>query len=303
MNASSSVQGAHPLRGALLLLAAVFLFACMDTTTKVLAADYAPAVVVAVRYIVHALLMLVLLAPTRGRQLVQTQRTGLVLVRAGCLAAASLLMALALQRLPVAEATAIMFVAPLLVMLLAAGLLKERVGLPGVLAAIGGFSGVLMIARPGGTLDGAGVGLALGAACMVASYQLLSRALVTTERTITLLFYAAMVGSIFYGLVAPWFWEGRPPSPLQALLFLSMGVMGGLGHFLFTAAHRHAPASVLAPMMYVQLLWAGLLGWLVFGHVSSGIDILGMGIVAACGVLVALNARREQRAFVAPAPD
>lgn len=303
MSASSAVQGAHPLRGALLLLAAVFLFACMDTTTKVLAAEYPATVVVAVRYVVHALLMLVLLAPTQGRQLVQTQRTALVLLRAACLAAASLLMALALQRLPVAEATAIVFVAPLLVVLLAGSLLKERIGVLGGLAAIGGFAGVLMIARPGGGLDAAGVALAIGAACLIASYQLLSRVLVATERTIALLFYTALVGSIVYGLLAPWFWQDRAPTLLQALLFVSMGVTGGLGHFLFTAAHRHAPASVLAPMMYVQLLWAGLLGWLVFGHVSSGVDILGMVIVAACGVLVALNSRREQRAFVAPAPD
>lgn len=287
----------------MLLLAAVFLFACMDTTTKVLAAEYPAPVVVAVRYVVHALLMLVLLAPTQGRQLVQTQRTGLVLLRAACLAAASLLMALALQRLPVAEATAIVFVAPLLVVLVAGYLLRERVGRFGAVAALTGFAGVLLITRPGAGLDLAGVAFALCAACMIAAYQLLSRVLAASERTLAMLFYTALLGSLIYGLLFPWYWDGQVPTVLQALLFLSMGVTGGVGHFLFTAAHREAPASVLAPMMYLQLLWAGLLGWLVFDHVSGPLELVGMLVVAASGVSVAINARRPLKPYAVPAPD
>ena len=73
---------------------------------------------------------------------------------------------------------------------------------------------------------------------------------------------------------------------------VSLGVYGGLGHFLFTAAFRYAPASLLAPLNYLQLLWAGLLGWLVFGHVPDVLSLLGMAIVAGSGVLVALKTRR-----------
>lgn len=298
---SSSVH--HPFRGVALLVAGLFLFACMDTTTKVLAASYPVPVVMAVRYIVHCLLMVVLLTPTQGRKLIQTQRTGLVLVRATCLAAASLLMGLALQRMPVAEATAIIFLSPLLVVLVAGHFLRERISLVGWLSAIAGFVGVLMIARPGAGLDPAGVAYALGGACVIAGYQLLSRVLVTTERTVALLFYTALVGSILFGILLPWFWEGQAPTRLQLLLFLSMGVYGGVGHFFFTAAHRHAPASVLAPMMYLQLLWAGLLGWLVFGHVPEGISILGMCVVAASGAVVALKSHMSRRALAEAAPS
>ena len=165
------------MRGALLVVAAVLLFACMDTTTKILTADYPVPVVMAVRYVVHCLLMVVLLTPTQGRDLVRTQRTGLVLVRAFCLAAASLFMGLALQRMPVAEATAIVFLAPLLVLVVAGQFMREHVGKVGWAAAAAGFAGVLMIARPGGGLDPAGVAYAMCAASVIAAYQLLSRVL------------------------------------------------------------------------------------------------------------------------------
>ena len=294
---------ARPLRAIVLVTGAVFLFACMDATTKYLVAEYPAPIVIAVRYIVHCLLMVVLLAPTMGRQLVQTRRTGLVLVRAACLAATSLAMALALIRLPVAEATAIVFLSPLIVAVVGGLVLRERIGWVGSLAAVAGFVGVLLIVRPGGGLDPVGVALALTGAVLIAMYQLLSRVLAATESTMALLFYGALFGSILYGVSAPWFLDGQVPSLLQVGLFLSMGVTGGLGHFLFTAAHRHAPATTLAPVMYVQLLWASLLGWLVFNDVSDSLSILGMVVVALSGVAVVLKSRWTRRTVVAAAPE
>jgi len=285
----------HPLRGVLLFLFGVFLFACMDTTTKYLAARYEAPLVVGARYVVHCLLMALLLAPTQGRKLVQTRRTGLVLVRAACLASASLLMALALQRMPVAEATAVLFLSPMLVVLAAGPLLHEKVGLIGWAAAIVGFVGVLLIARPGGGLDPVGTALALSAAAATMGYQLLSRLLATTEHTLALLFYTALVGAVAFGGSLPWFWPEQTPPLLHLLLFLSTGILGGVGHFLFTAAHRDAPASALAPLQYAQLLWAGLLGWVVFAHVPDRLGIVGMGLVAAAGAAVAVKSRLAAR--------
>ena len=282
----------HPLRGALLFLVGLLLFACMDVTTKYLAASYDVPLIVAVRYIVNCLLMVVLLAPTHGRHLVETQRTGLVVLRAGCLAVVSVLMGLALQRIPVAEATAINFLAPMLVVLAARPLLGERIGVVGWVAAIAGFGGVLLVARPGTGLNLAGIGFALSAVGANVGYQLLSRVLATSERTIALLFYTALVGAIVFGLALPWFWGGPAPGVRVVLLFVSLGVYGGLGHFLFTAAYRHAPASMLAPMSYLQLLWAGLLGWLVFGHVPDALSLCGMAVIAGSGLAIAVKSRR-----------
>lgn len=294
----------HPFRAVLLVMAAVLLFACMDTTTKVLTSTYAPPIVIAVRYTVQCLLMLVLLAPSHGKRLIRTQRTGLVALRAVCLAAASVVMAVAFHRLPIAEATAIVFLSPLLVVLISSLVLRERVGVFGVVAALTGFAGVLLIARPSAGLDPLGVACALFGAGLIASYQLLSRMLASTEGTVPMLFYTALLGTLIYGLLFPWFWEGPMPGLRQSLLFLSTGVTGGLGHFLFTAAHRHAPASVLAPVMYFQLVWAALLGWLVFGHVSDGLSIVGIAIVAISGAAVTLNSRRRPaRETVTPLVD
>jgi len=285
----------HAARGALLFLLGVFLFACMDTIAKYLAARYPVPMVVGVRYLVHCLLMVLVLAPTQGVKLVRTQRTGLVLFRAACLATGSLVFTLSLQRMPVAEATAILFVAPLLVVMLAGPVLKERVGAFGWAAVVAGFVGILLIARPGSSLDGIGVVLAFAGAVTTATYQLLSRLLAGTETTLAMLFYTALVGAVAFGAMAPWFWGGTMPPPLHLALMLSLGALGGLGHFLFTAAHRHTAASMLAPLQYSQLVWVGLFGWLVFGHVPEAPSILGMVIVAAAGAAVAIRSRLAAR--------
>src|SRR5690606_2824530 len=145
---------AHPLRGALLCMMALALFACMDTITKYLTQSHSAALVVAVRYLGNLLLMVVLLGPTHGRRMVQTQRTALVVLRAFCLALASLLIALALQRMPVAETTAMLFLSPVLLVVAAGPVLGERAGWSGWAATALGFAGVLAIARPGGGVTG-----------------------------------------------------------------------------------------------------------------------------------------------------
>lgn len=283
----------HPVRGALLCAVALALFACMDATTKYLTETHEVPLIVAVRYLGNLLLMVLIFGPTHGRRIAQTRRTGLVMVRAICLAFASLMIAFALERMPVAEMTAITFLAPILLVVAAGPILGERPGPIGWAAAVAGFAGVLLIVRPGS--DGVALAGALFTLCAVGAnlgYQLLSRILATTETTVALLFYTALAGSIAFGLALPWFIEARAPSLLEAALFASLGVYGGLGHFLFTAAFRYAPASLLAPLNYLQLLWAGVVGYLVFGHVPDRLSLLGMAIVAGSGVLIALKTRQ-----------
>lgn len=284
----------HVIKGLLLATSGLFLFACMDGTTKYLTVHYNVPFVVAIRYLVHCLLMIALLAPRHSGKLLQTQRRGLVLIRAGVLMLASLFVGLALQRMPLAETTALIFSAPILVVLLASPLLGEKIGKWGWIAVIAGFLGVLLIARPGSSLNVIGILFALLAAVALSAYQLLSRVLAATERTITLLFYTALAGSVVFGLALPWFWESQPPNSLELALFISMGITGGLGHYLFTMAYRYAPASLLAPATYLQLVWAGLLGWMVFGSTPDHISILGMLVVAAAGLTIAIKSRRRK---------
>lgn len=275
----------------MLFCGALLVFAYMDTATKYLAAHHNVPLIVAVRYMVNCLLLLAILAPRQGKALLRTQRTGLVMLRGASLSIASLFMGLALQRMPVAETTAIVFLGPMFVVLLAGPLLGEKVGMPDWVAAVFGFIGVLMVARPGSNLDTMGTVFAACVVVMLVAYQLLSRMLVRTENTYSLLFYAALLGAIGYGVFLPWSLNGPAPTTLELLLFVSVGVSAGLGHFLYTAAFRHAPASLLAPMNYLQLLWAGLLGWIVFNHVPDRLSLIGMGVIAASGVLLAIRSR------------
>ncbi|WP_323014620.1 DMT family transporter [Devosia sp.] len=282
-----------PLRGILLILGATLMFAYNDSTNKILLTDYNAPLVTGIRYIVHTLLMLAIVAPLRGRDMFQTRRTGLVLVRAACLAMASLLLGFALQLMPVAETTAIVYLAPVIVLVLAGPLLKEKVGPSAWLAAALGFGGVLLIVRPGGGLDPLGVIFVLCNVVVSVGYYLLSRLLAHTERTIALLFYTALVGAIAFGILLPWTATGAAPSLLQIILFVSLGVSAALGHYMFTAAYRFAPAALLAPMNYIHLVWTALLGWLIFGHVPAPLSLAGMGLVAIAGVITATRGRRR----------
>jgi drug/metabolite transporter (DMT)-like permease len=283
----------HPLRAALYLTLGLLLFACMDATTKYLSTTYDVPLIVGIRYGVNLALMILLLGPSQGRKMIETQRTALVVARACCLAAASLLVGLALQRMPVAETTTIGFLAPILVVAIAGPLLGEPASRTGWAAAILGFAGVILIVRPGSGLETVGVLCALGGVVANCLYQLLSRSLAATERTVAMLFYTALIGTIIFGFMMPWFWNGLRPTTLQALLFVSLGVYGGLGHFLFTAAYRLGPASMMSPMLYLQLLWAGLLGFVVFGHVPDGLSIVGMLAVVVSGLMVAVRSGRR----------
>ena len=282
----------HTLRGLSLFMAGLVLFACMDTTIKYLTASYPVPLIAAVRYAVNLVLMTALLAPFHGREIARTKRTGLVIVRACVLALGTLAASFALQRMPVAETISIIFVAPIVVILASGPLLGERVSRSGYLAAATGFAGILLIARPGSGLDPVGVACALVAMATTSAYQLLSRVLTASESTTALLFYSALVGTILYGIAAPWFVGGPQPGLFDTMLLISVGAYGGLGHFLFTAAYRHAPASILAPANYAQLLWSALLGWLVFSHVPDQWALTGMAVIAGSGIIAALGTRR-----------
>ncbi|MEO8411473.1 MAG: DMT family transporter, partial [Propionivibrio sp.] len=157
---------------------------------------------------------------------------------------------------------------------------------------LGGFAGVLLIARPGGAVFGIGVVYTLGAALCYSLYQLLTRKLSSTEPVMRQLFYTALIGTIAMSAFLPVYWTGDVPTPKQALLIVSLGLFGGLGHFLFIRAYRDAPASSLSPMLFAQLVWVSLLGWLVFGQHPDSLSTTGMLVIGASGLILALRKPR-----------
>jgi drug/metabolite transporter (DMT)-like permease len=291
---------ANILRGVLLVLGATLAFAITDTIGKHLYDRYPVAFVQAVRYTINVVFLAAVFLPRHGPALWRTHRTGLVILRGFALALASLTMGLALRLMPLPETISILYLSPFAVMLVAIPLLGEKVTPLGWLGAITGFAGVLLIVRPGGGLDPVGVGFALMNAALSTIYLLMTRVLTRTETTHALVFFTALIGAAVFGVLTlvPWFaGTAQPidPSLTDWSLLVLLGVAATVGHLLLTEAYRQAPASALAPINYMHLAWAGVLGWLVFAHVPDAPSLVGMALITTAGVGVALHARRRQR--------
>ena len=284
--------GGSALKGVLFVMAAVFLFATADVLNKYLVERYPVSFVQAGRYIVNVALLALVMLPRHGRSLWRTERTGWVVLRGFVLAMASLTMGLALQRMPVGETVAIIYLAPILVMLLSGPILKEKVHPAAWFGAVLAFGGVLLVMRPGGGLDVFGVIFALMNAALSTAYHLMTRVLARSESTMAMLFHVALVGAVIFVALASQAMPPEMPSLFDASMIVVMGAIATGGHLLFTVAYREGPPALLAPVNYVHLVWAGLLGWAAFGHVPAPLSLLGMGMVLAAGVAVALRAGR-----------
>ena len=273
------------------MLAAMLCFAVLDATSKHLSQLFNVPLLVWARYAVHLVLMVVLLGPKYGTRLIATQRPIAQILRAMLLIAVTGFAMAAFQIMPLAETTALIFVTPLIVALLAGPMLGERVGLPRWIAALVGFGGMLLIARPGGALAPAGIAYTMIAAICYAIYQIQTRRMTATEKPLTMVFYTALVGTVAMSLALPWIWHGPTPNWQEALMICSLALYGGTGHFLLTHAFRHAPASMLAPFLYAQLIWASLLGGLFYNQWPDTLSIAGMITIVASGITVALVER------------
>lgn len=279
------------MRGILLVSAAVFLFALGDVLTKHLAMSIPVLLVMALRYVVSLLLVAAVLGPSAGRDLWRTRRTGLVLLRGLCLAAASVTMGLALRTLPVGETISIVYLAPFAVLVLSGPVLGERVAPVAWIGAAVSFAGVLAIMRPGGGLDPVGVAFALSNAALGTVYHLLTRILSRSETTAAMMFHTMLTGSIVLLPLAAVSITTIALTPWDLLLMGVLGVLSTGGHFLFTSAYRFAGPATLAPINYLHLVWAAILGWLAFGHIPDAIALAGMAAILAAGLAVTLFAR------------
>ena len=274
-----------PLAAIALIVAACACFTSIDVTVKHLSQRYPVPVLVWARWGVQALLMFALLAPTMRWSLVRTTRPALHLVRGTVLIASSLCFFTAVKYLPLAEATALNYTSPILVTLFAGWLLDERISLPRWAFAAAGFAGMLLIVRPGtGILDSAAF-FALAAAAAYAGYQILTRKLVGEDLRV-LLFYPCLCGAVLMSIVVAFEHDDAWYPTSDLALFLGIGVMGSIGHWLFTRAFRLASASAIAPFTYVQLVFSTIAAWAVFGTFPDAWALTGMVVIAGSGVVL-----------------
>lgn len=292
MTQTPTIPATSAIKGVLFVSLAVFLFAAGDTTAKLLFALWNIPLVLALRYGLNVLILLAALGPRHGLSLFRYRRPGLVLLRGAVLAGCSLTFGMALERMPVGETVAINYLAPFLVLFIAVPLLGERAGRWGWIATALGFVGVVMIVRPGSGLNPTGVVFAVITAVGTAAFHLLTRLLARTETTPAMILSTALVGAISYGATLPWSWHGPSPDLGHVALLVVLTTTSTLGHFLLTAGYREAPASLLAPVNYLHIVWATVLGWVVFAHMPDAVTLAGMALVLASGVLVAVRSGR-----------
>jgi drug/metabolite transporter (DMT)-like permease len=220
----------------------------------------------------------------------RTRRLGLQLLRSAMLLCATFCFFGGLRYLPLAEGSAITFLAPIIVVVLSGPILGERPDRARWIAALTGFAGILILLRPGSAVfHPAALLLPLAALCN-ALYFLLTRKLVDESVHATLL-YSALVGTLGLTLVLPWELGPSMPTPKDAVLFVLLGLFAGVGHWSIIGAFQHAPAVLLTPFAYLQMMWTTSYGFLLFGQLPDRWSALGMTIIVASGLLLALRAR------------
>ncbi len=279
------------LRGILLMCAGVALFPLMNAEVKLLTARYPVIEITWARFTGHLIVMLIIFLPQYGRRLIATRRPLVQLARSLLMLVSNGIFVLAIAKVPLAPASAIGFTSPLIVTALSVPLLREQVGWRRWAAVCVGFAGALLIIRPGTGLHDPAVLLLLVSSGAYALYQIATRWVMAYDNPATGIIFAALLGSLGTSLVLPFVFV--MPQSLFDLALLSLGCLGGLGHFLVIKAFQAAPASVIAPLGYVELLGTAVLGYLIFANFPDALTWVGALIIIASGLYIAMRERKR----------
>jgi len=279
------------LIGIALICSALFCFALLDTTAKWLTGHLPTLQVVWARYASHFLVGFIFVNPWTVKGLFETRRPWLQLGRSALLFLSTAINFYSLNFLQLDETTAIMFTTPFFIALFAGPILGEWIGWRRWIAILIGFAGALVVVRPGsGALHPAAF-LSLAGACCYALYNISTRSLAPYDSTQTTITYSALVGVLVASVPLPWVWQ-TPTEPLVIGGMVTVGILGLVGHTFLIVAHRYAPAGVLAPFIYFQIVWVTFTSFMVFGHVPAIWTIIGALIVIASGLYLLYRERK-----------
>jgi drug/metabolite transporter (DMT)-like permease len=295
----SAAGGRSTLAGIALVVGACTCFSALDTTTKYVSASAPLLMALWFRYAFQAIATTVAVVPLRGMRVWRTLHPKFQVLRGVLLLASSLFAFASLKHMPVGEFTAIVMIAPLVITVLAATVLKEKVSPMRWALVTGGFAGTLVIIRPGGEAFNWASLLPLGLVGTNAWFQVLTSKLARTEDPVTMHLYTGWVGTLLASIALPFVWVALPAWWLWVALCF-MGFMATIGHFMLILAYQRAPAATLTPYLYTQIGFAMLAGWLVFAHVPDGWALLGIALIAACGAGGAWLTVRESRVAMEP---
>ena len=255
-----------------------------DATSKWVLLSVSPLMVLWFRYAVQALGTALVLAPLRGRAMWRTHSFRWQLLRGLLMVSCSLLAFYCLQRMPVAEFTAIVMLTPLVLTALARFVLKEQVSLLRWLMVGGGLIGALLVIRPGGQMDSSVGWMAMTVVLTYAVFQAVTSHMTRTEDPAVMQLYTGWVGWAVSTLLVLNAWV-TPQSLHEWALLLLVGLAATLGQYLLIVAFSKAPASVVSPFLYTGVGFSTLMGWWLFAHLPDALAFTGRGLVVLCGIL------------------
>ncbi len=291
----------RPFKGIALVLASTIFLGISDVTAKYLSATLPSIEIAWIRFLVFAIIMTPAMMPGSPLYALHTNRLGLHLVRGAALLGSSLFFISGLRFLPIAEASATGFVAPLFVTALSIVFLGEKVGLRRWIATGVGLVGVLIILRPGTGAFHPAAFFPLVSALAWACTLIMTRMMSGTERAITTMTYSSIAGLFILSALVPFVWV--TPTWHDIAFGILIGVASTAGQWIVVLAFRYADASVLAPFSYTQLLWVSVLGFLVFGEVPDVYTITGAAFIVASGLYTAHRERVRRSQLLAVAGE
>jgi drug/metabolite transporter (DMT)-like permease len=293
----------RPFKGIALVLASTVFLGASDVTAKYLSATLPSIEIAWIRFLVFAMIMTPAMMPGSPLFAMQTGRPGLHLLRGLTILGSSLFFISGLRYLPIAEASATGFVAPLFVTALSIIVLSEKVGLRRWIATGVGLVGVLIILRPGTGAFHPAAFFPLVSALAWACTLIITRMMSGTERAMTVMAYSSIVGLCILSALVPFVWV--TPTWHDIAFGIFIGVASTAGQWIVVLAFRYADASVLAPFSYTQLLWVSVLGFFIFGEVPDVYTITGAAFIVASGLYTAHRerVRRSQLLSVSGEPS
>ena len=293
----------RPLKGIALLLMSTIFLGSSDVTSKYLSTTLPSIEIAWIRFLVFLLIMLPVMVPGSRLYAMRTNQRRLQLWRGTTVLGSSLLFISGLRFLPIAEASATSFVAPLLVTALSIPFLGEKVGLRRWIATAVGLAGVLIILRPGTSAFHIAAFFPLVSASAWACTLIMTRKMSGKEHATTTMAYSSIVGFVIVSALVPFVWV--TPTWHDILFGVIIGVASTAGQWIVVLSFRYADASVLAPFSYTQLLWVSILGFFVFGEVPDVWTTTGAAIIVASGLYTAHRerVRHSQLAAIAAEPS
>ena len=283
----------RPAVGMAVMVAAMSLIPIMDGLAKLLSARYPTLEIVWARYFFHFVLLLPLVLWRYGRRTFAMRRPGLQIFRGGLLMVSTACFFGAIADIPLADALAIVFVYPFVVTALSPLLLGEQVGVWRWSAVIIGFIGALIIIRPGFQVLSPAMLMALGAGTVYAIYVLVTRKMAGGDPPLVTLLMTGLVGTVVMTALLPYFWV--MPTSEDLLIMVALGALAAVGHYGIIVAHEWASAPQLAPYSYVEIVSATIVGYRLFNDLPEPLTWIGMAIIVASGVVIALREARVSR--------